>query len=81
MASLTIRGLDEAIKTKLRLQAAQHGWSMEQEVRDILRLAVSAPEQEKPFLERMRQHFADVEIDNLPIPPRQPQRTPPSFED
>lgn len=29
MASLTIRNLDESLKTKLRLQSAQHGCSME----------------------------------------------------
>jgi plasmid stability protein len=42
MASLTIRSLDETIKTKLRLRAAQHGWSMEQEVREILRVTLSS---------------------------------------
>lgn len=42
MASLTIRSLDETIKAKLRLQAAQHGWSMEQEVREILRVTLTS---------------------------------------
>lgn len=36
MPTLTIRNLDEATKTALRLRAARHGVSMEQEVRDIL---------------------------------------------
>lgn len=36
MASLTIRQLDEEIKSKLRMRAAQHGRSMEDEVRAIL---------------------------------------------
>ena len=35
MASLTIRQLDESIKQKLRLQAAQNGHSMEAEARAI----------------------------------------------
>ena len=35
MASLTIRQLDENIKQKIRLQAAQNGRSMEAEVRAI----------------------------------------------
>lgn len=37
MATLTIRNLDEAIKTQLRIRAAEHGQSMEEEVRCILR--------------------------------------------
>ena len=34
--TLTIRNLDETVKRKLRVQAAQHGHSMEAEIRDIL---------------------------------------------
>src|SRR5215475_9595761 len=37
MASLTIRKLDEALKTQLRLRAAANGRSVEDEVRTILR--------------------------------------------
>src|SRR5262249_35526124 len=37
MASLTIRKLDEAIKTYLRLRSARNGRSVEEEVRVILR--------------------------------------------
>jgi phosphopantothenoylcysteine decarboxylase/phosphopantothenate--cysteine ligase len=36
MASLTIRKLDDAVKTYLRLRSAQHGRSVEEEVRVIL---------------------------------------------
>ncbi|MGH6770804.1 MAG: bifunctional phosphopantothenoylcysteine decarboxylase/phosphopantothenate--cysteine ligase CoaBC [Xanthobacteraceae bacterium] len=36
MASLTVRQLDERVKTLLRLRAARHGRSMEDEVRTIL---------------------------------------------
>jgi phosphopantothenoylcysteine decarboxylase / phosphopantothenate---cysteine ligase len=39
MASLTVRQLDEKLKTLLRLRAARHGRSMEDEVRVILREA------------------------------------------
>ncbi len=42
MASLTIRKLDDAIKAELRLRAAQHGRSVEDEVRNILREAAGA---------------------------------------
>ena len=37
MASLTIRKLDEAIKSYLRLRSAKNGRSVEEEVRVILR--------------------------------------------
>ncbi|MEA2988651.1 MAG: phosphopantothenoylcysteine decarboxylase / phosphopantothenate---cysteine ligase, partial [Alphaproteobacteria bacterium] len=37
MASITIRQLDEELKQRLRLRAAAHGRSMEDEVRTILR--------------------------------------------
>jgi phosphopantothenoylcysteine decarboxylase / phosphopantothenate---cysteine ligase len=44
MASITIRGLDEALKQRLRLRAARNGRSMEDEARTILRdLAADGP--------------------------------------
>lgn len=36
VSTLTIRNLDDTVKQKLRVRAAQHGRSMEAEVRDIL---------------------------------------------
>ena len=36
MASLTVRQLEEGVKQRLRLRAAQHGRSMEDEIRSIL---------------------------------------------
>ncbi|WP_268768235.1 FitA-like ribbon-helix-helix domain-containing protein [Mastigocoleus testarum] len=36
MASLTIRNLEEAIKELLRIRAAHHGHSIEEELRQIL---------------------------------------------
>jgi phosphopantothenoylcysteine decarboxylase / phosphopantothenate---cysteine ligase len=50
MASLTVRQLDETIKKRLRLRAARHGRSMEDEVRVILRQAAEATGRE--ILER-----------------------------
>ena len=40
MASITIRQIDERTKQRLRLSAAQHRTSMEEEVRRILRAAL-----------------------------------------
>lgn len=41
MASLIIRKIDEDLKRRLRLQAAQHGRSMEEEARRILTTALA----------------------------------------
>ena len=44
MASLSVRKLDEETLARLRVRAASHGVSMEEEARRILREAISAPE-------------------------------------
>jgi len=44
MANLSIRKLDEKTYAQLRIRAAKHGVSMEEEARQIIYLAVSAPE-------------------------------------
>jgi antitoxin FitA len=41
MATLTIRDLDDELKAALRVRAAEHGRSMEAEVREILRAALT----------------------------------------
>lgn len=43
MSTLTIRKLEPQLKDKLRLVAAAHGRSMEEEVRNILRTALAQP--------------------------------------
>lgn len=44
MASITVRNLDDEVKSKLRVRAARHGRSMEEEARVILREGVERPE-------------------------------------
>lgn len=44
MASLSIRKLDPKLYERLRIRAARHGISMEEEVRKIIAKAVSAPD-------------------------------------
>lgn len=39
MSALTVRNLDDAVMTQLRMQAALHSCTMEEEVRCILTLA------------------------------------------
>ena len=41
MASMTIRNLDDSLKKRLRVRAAEHGKSMEEEAREIWRSALS----------------------------------------
>ena len=78
MSSITVRNLDESVKNSLRVRAARNGWSMEQEVRQILQQTV-APEQagQVSFADRVNRRFAGLEVEYLPIPPRQIVRTPP----
>lgn len=82
MASITIRNLDDNIKAKLRIQAAQHGLSMEQEAREILRNSLDKPaNSEGTFLERIRSRFAGYNIEQLQIPAREAGREPPDFSE
>jgi len=77
MASITIRQLEENTKRKLRMRAARHGRSMEQEAREILNSALSQPEeQSKDLVESIRRRFAKYGGVDLKIPPRGPIRDP-----
>jgi len=84
MATLTIRRLDDKLKQKLRVQAAYHGRSMEEEAREILRTALSKNEAndknpEKSLFESIRERFAPFGGVELELPPREPVRDPPDF--
>ena len=50
MAQFIVRGLEESVKSRLKRRAEQHGRSMEEEVRDILRNAARAENQPLPRL-------------------------------
>ncbi len=80
MASITIRNIDETLKSKLRLQSAQHGCSMEAEVRNILRRALLPSAAAADFADRVHQRFVGLNADSLPIPSRQDVRTPPDMD-
>jgi plasmid stability protein len=43
VAAVSIRDLDDQVRERLRIRAAQHGRSMEAEIRAILTAAVSEP--------------------------------------
>lgn len=44
MGQLVVRNIENTVKTRLQRRAKRHGRSMEEEVRDILRSAVSGEE-------------------------------------
>jgi hypothetical protein len=50
MAQIIVRNLEEEVKNGLRRRASQHGRSVEEEVRDILRNAVKAEGKRQPGL-------------------------------
>ena len=79
MASITIRNLDDAVKTKLRVRAASNGRSMEEEARTILREAVELESSEKGLGTAIHELFRPLGGVELEIPPREPMREPPSF--
>jgi plasmid stability protein len=81
MASITIRKLNDSVKTKLRIRAAQNGRSMEEEARVIITAAVSGEPGTKPgnMAERIRSRFEPLGGVELEIPPRGPDREPPDF--
>lgn len=81
MATLTIRDLDDSVKAKLRVRAAQHGRSMEEEVRTILGAAVAeAPPQTEGLGQAMRRLFEPLGGMELEFPPREKMRAPPNFD-
>ena len=79
MAALTIRNVDDALKQALRIRAAQHGVSMEEEARRILRDALVRVSQPQPLGQRLKQRFAEVADADFELPPRQLPRTPPNW--
>lgn len=81
MASITIRRLDEAVKTRLRIRAAQHGRSMEAEARELLSAALkNEPKRPLNLAEAIRRRFAPLGGVELKLPPREPMREPPDFK-
>jgi plasmid stability protein len=81
MASMTIRDIDEKLKSRLRIQAARHGRSMEDEARDILRSALSREStQSRGLFEAIRARIESLGGVELEIAPREPMREPVNFD-
>jgi plasmid stability protein len=82
VASITIRNLDDTLKSRLRIQAAVHGRSMEDEARDILRSALSRePTRKGSLAASIRARFAPLGGVELPAITREPMRAPPAFDE
>jgi len=77
MATMTIRNIDDELKARLRVQAAIHGRSMEDEARDILRAALSAePVRASSLIEAIRARVEPLGGVELELPAREAIRDP-----
>lgn len=59
-ATLTVRGIDDQLRDRLRVRAAHHSRSMEAEVREILEGALATGGAEKRLGSRVHHRFEDV---------------------
>jgi plasmid stability protein len=81
MATLTIRKFDEKLKKQLRVRAARHGHSMEEEVRQILAEGLQG---KRPAAQNLADAIAAL-VDpiggiELDVPLRPTEREPPRFD-
>jgi antitoxin FitA len=79
MASITIRNLDDDIKQRLRVRAAERGRSMEEEAREILRLVMAEGAPPRNLAAAIRARVAPADRMDLNLPAREPMREPPEF--
>jgi plasmid stability protein len=70
MAALSIRGLDDEVRERLRLRAARNGRSMEAEIRAILSDAVQEPGPEEGLLTTLLDRFGALGGVELDLPSR-----------
>jgi plasmid stability protein len=70
VAAVSIRKLDEDVKHRLHVRAAQHGRSMEAEIRAILTEAVRGPTTSDGLFTTLLDRFGDVGGVELDLPDR-----------
>lgn len=80
MASITIRNLDNDVKQRLRIRAAEHGRSMEEEAREILRHVVGEARPAQDLAAAIRARLAPLGGVDLDLPQRGEMRAPPTFD-
>ncbi|MBB6065691.1 plasmid stability protein [Pseudoxanthomonas broegbernensis] len=79
---MTIRNIGDDVKTRLRIRAAQHGRSMEEEARSILRAALNTEPEANTgaaLVKAIRARVKRVGGIDLELPPREPMREAPDF--
>jgi antitoxin FitA len=81
VAAVSIRNLDETVKRRLQVRAAQHGRSMEAEMRAILTEAVREPADAAGLFTGLLDRFGelggvDLELAGRSEPPRAAEFTP-----
>ncbi len=79
MPVLTIRNVPDETKSRLRIRAAEHGRSMEAEVRAILDSALGTTEPPENLGQAIQRRFAKFGGVELELPERTPAREPPDF--
>lgn len=67
MATLTIRNLDDATMERLRIRAARHGTSLEEEVRAILQEVSKADLPSRNLAASIRARIAQLDGDELAL--------------
>lgn len=70
VAAVSIRNLDERVKERIRVRAARHGRSMEEEMRVILTDAVTEPEEDRGLFQALLDRFGALGGVELDIPAR-----------
>lgn len=82
MTNLTIRNIDESVKTGLHLLASKHGQSMEEEALQILRQVVlPLSDRSEGLGSRIHRRFAALGGVELILPKRMPSRQPLDLSD
>ncbi|MGH2781832.1 MAG: FitA-like ribbon-helix-helix domain-containing protein [Thermoleophilaceae bacterium] len=70
MASLSIRDLDDGVRERLRIRAAENGRSMEAEIRTILANAVGDPDRDVGLFGTLLDRMAQLDGVELELPDR-----------
>src|SRR5712691_3096991 len=91
LASVTVRKIADGVKERLRVRAARHGRSLEEELRRILTRAANesvpasgnreidvAPDNVADAIARIVDPIGGIELD---LPPRGRNREPPRFDE
>lgn len=79
MASVSVRDLDDEVKSRLQVRAAENGRSMEAEIRAILSRAVSDPTDRQDLFTVLHARFDDLGGVELELPERREVPRGPAF--